>query len=123
LRAGLLPSITRAGAVAGIGAWRCCVIRPSEGPDSVAAWTTALYRDGALPELALEMDVVEFSRLCRDTPDRAPALVRHALAKAAEVAGAARSQTRRLVAVDQMEELFTTEKQASVREALVRLMA
>lgn len=123
LRAGLLPSITRAGAVAGIGVWRRCLIRPSEGPDAVAALTTALFREGVLPELALEVDVVEFTQLCRSAPDRALALVRHALVKAADNAGAARSQARLLVAVDQLEELFTTEKQPLAREALVRLMA
>src|SRR4051794_779149 len=37
LRAGLLPAITRAGAVAGIELWRRCLIRPSEGPDALAA--------------------------------------------------------------------------------------
>jgi class 3 adenylate cyclase len=36
LRAGLLPSITRPGAIAGIEFWRRCLIRPSEGPDPVA---------------------------------------------------------------------------------------
>ena len=123
LRAGLLPSITRAGPVAGIGAWRRCLIRPSEGPDAVAALTTALFREGALPELAAEVDVVEFTLLGWNAPDRALALIRHALVKAAGNAGAARSQARLLVAVDQLEELFTTEKQAPAREALVRLMA
>ena len=123
LRAGLLPSITRAGAVAGIGVWRRCLIRPSEGPDAVAALTTALFREGALPELALEVNVAEFTQLCRSAPDRALALIRHALGKAADAAGAARSQVRLLVAVDQLEDLFTTEKQASARDALVRLMA
>ena len=123
LRAGLLPSITRSGAVAGIDVWRRCLIRPSEGPDAMAALTTGLFRDGALPELALEATVVEFTQLCRSAPDRALALVRHALGKAANAAGTARSQVRLLVAVDQLEELFTTETQASAREALVRLMA
>ena len=53
LRAGLLPSITRSGAVAGIDFWRRCLIRPSEAPDAVASLAAGLLRDGALPELAL----------------------------------------------------------------------
>src|SRR4029453_10395854 len=105
------------------GGLRAALIRRSEGPGGVAALTTALLREGALPELALEADVAEFTQLCRSAPDRALALVRRALDKAARAAGAARSQVRLLVAVDQLEELFTTEKQASAREALVRLMA
>ena len=55
LRAGLLPSVTRPGAVAGISLWRRCLIRPSEGPDAVASLTAGLFREGALPELALEL--------------------------------------------------------------------
>ena len=54
LRAGLLPSITRPGAVAGINLWRRCLIRPSEGPDAVASLAAGLLREGALPELACE---------------------------------------------------------------------
>jgi hypothetical protein len=47
-------------------------------------------------------------------------MVRQALGKAA---GSARSQIRLLIAIDQLEELFTTEGQPATREALVRLMA
>jgi hypothetical protein len=99
------------------------LVRPSEGADALAALTTALYREAALPELALQADVAEFTELCRNAPDRALALIRQALGKAAEAAGSPRSQARLLVAVDRLEELFTTEKQASLREALVRLLA
>ncbi|ESZ38722.1 peptidase [Mesorhizobium sp. L2C066B000] len=47
-------------------------------------------------------------------------MVRQALRRAA---GPARSQVRLLVVIDQLEELFTTEKQPAMREALVRFMA
>ena len=120
LRAGLLPSITRPGAVAGIDFWRRCLIRPSEAPDAVASLAAGLLRDGALPELALEP--VALAQLCRSSPDRAVALVRQALAKAAAAAGSAHSQARLVVAIDQMEELFTTEKEPASREVLVRLL-
>ena len=53
LRAGLLPSITRPGAVAGIDFWRRCLVRPSEGPDPVTSLAAGLLREGALPELGL----------------------------------------------------------------------
>lgn len=120
LRAGLLPSLTRAGAVAGISLWRRCLIRLSEGPDAFAVLAVALLSEAALPELSREVTAAEFALLCRSAPDRAMAMVRQALGKAA---GSARTQIRLLVAIDQLEELFTTERQPATREALVRLMA
>lgn len=120
LRAGLLPSLTRPGAVAGISLWRRCLIRLSEGPDTFAVLAAALLREGAVPELACEVTAAEFALLCRNAPDRALAMVRKALGKAA---GPARPQIRLLVAIDQLEELFTTEREPATREALVRLTA
>lgn len=123
LRAGLMPSITRPGAVVGISLWRRCLIRPSEGPDAVASLTAGLLREGALPELALELPAAELTQLCRSAPDRALTLIRQALGKAATAAGSVLSQIRLLIAIDQTEELFTTEKEPASREALVRLLA
>ncbi|WP_146770303.1 winged helix-turn-helix domain-containing protein [Mesorhizobium hawassense] len=120
LRAGLLPSLTRPGAVAGISLWRRCLIRLSEGPDTFAVLAAAVLHDAAVPELSSETTAAEFARLCRSTPDRALAMVRQALRKAA---GPRRSQIRLLVVIDQLEELFTTERQPATREALVRFMA
>ncbi|WP_348625704.1 WD40 repeat domain-containing protein [Mesorhizobium sp. LNHC221B00] len=120
LRAGLLPSLTRPGAVAGISLWRRCLIRLSEGPDAFAVLAAALLHDAAVPELSSEVTAAELALLCRSTPDRALAMVRQALRKAA---GPARSQIRLLVVIDQLEELFTTERQPATREALVRFMA
>ncbi|RWE25953.1 MAG: hypothetical protein EOS41_09595 [Mesorhizobium sp.] len=120
LRAGLLPSLTRPGAVAGISLWRRCLIRLSEGPDVFAVLAAALLHEAAVPELACEATAAEFARLCRSAPDQALAMVRQALRKAA---GPARPQIRLLVAIDQLEELFTTERQPATREALVRFMA
>ncbi|MFK0690126.1 AAA family ATPase [Mesorhizobium sp. IMUNJ 23033] len=123
LRAGLMPSITRSGAVVGISLWRRCLIRPSEGPDAVASLTAGLLCEGALPELALELTAAELTQLCRSSPDRALTLIRHALGKAATAAGSSLSQIRLLIAIDQTEELFTTEKEPASREALLRLLA
>jgi hypothetical protein len=47
-------------------------------------------------------------------PDRALALIRQALGKAATAAGC-RSQARLVLAIDQMEELFTTERRNRLR--------
>jgi hypothetical protein len=103
--------------------WRRCLIRPSEGPDAIASLTAGLFREGALPELALELTAADFTQLCRSTPDRALAPIRRAVAKAAAAAGSVSSQLRLIVAIDQMEELFTMEKEPASREALVRLLA
>ena len=121
LRAGLLPSITRPGAVAGINFWRRCLVRPSEGPDPVTSLAAGLLGEGALPELACEPAAL--AQLCRSSPDRALALIRQAHAKAAAAAGSVPTQLRLIVAVDQMEELFTTEEEPASREVLVRLLA
>lgn len=119
LRAGLLPSITRPDTMAGIKLWRRCLIRPSDATDAVASLAAGLLREGALPELACEPAAL--AQLCWSSPDRALALVRQAHAKAAAAAGSAPSQVRLVVAIDQMEELFTTE--AASRQVLVRLLA
>ena len=123
LRAGLMPSITRSGAVVGISLWRRCLIRPSEGPDAVASLAAGLLCEAALPELALELTAAELTQLCRSSPDRVLTLVRHALGRAAAAAGSSLSQIRLLIAIDQTEELFTTEKEPASREALLRLLA
>ena len=123
LRAGLLPAITRAGAVPGIALWRRCLIRPSEGPDAITSLIAGLLREGALPELAEETTAPELAKLVRSAPDRALAPIRAALGKAATAVGVAPSQARLAVAIDQMEELFTTQAEPSSREALVQLLA
>ena len=121
MRAGLLPWITRPDAVAGIDFWRRCLIRPSEGSDAIVSLAAGLLREGALPELACEPAML--AQLVRSSPERALALVRQALAKSATAAGSARSQVRLVVAIDQMEELFTTEEVPASRELLVRVLA
>ncbi len=123
LRAGLLPAIIRPGAVAGIRLWRRCVIRPSEGPDAIAALAVELLQENALPELGQDRAVAELADLLRGTPERVPALIRQALSKAATAAGVGTAQARLLLAVDQIEELFTTQPDAQSREAFVRLLA
>ncbi|TMJ35382.1 MAG: hypothetical protein E6G89_18710 [Alphaproteobacteria bacterium] len=123
LRAGLLPSIVRPGAVAGIALWRRCLVRPSEGPDAVTSLGTALVRDGALPELAQDKAETDLLNMLRSNPERAPALIRQALGKAASTAGVSASQARLILAIDQIEELFATETEPGSREAFVRLLA
>jgi WD40 repeat protein/class 3 adenylate cyclase len=123
LRAGLFPSITRPGAVAGITIWRHCLIRPSEGPDVITSLAAGLFLDGAIPELVEKKTATELANLFRNAPDQALALIREALGKAATTAGSTASQVRLLLAIDQLEELFTPESKLASIEGLVRLLA
>ena len=121
LRAGVLPSITRPGAVAGIDIWRICLFRPSEGADPFESLAAGLLREGALPELGCEHAAL--AQICRDSSDRLMALIRKAIAAAATAQRSAASQVRLAVAIDQLEELFTTGEEPASHEALVRLLA
>jgi WD40 repeat protein/class 3 adenylate cyclase len=123
LRAGLLPAITRPGAVSGIALWRRCVIRPSEGANAIASLAAGLLRGEAFPELAAERSAAELADLLRSAPERAVALIRAALSSAATAAGVPLSQARLALAVDQLEELFTTEAEPGSRALFVRLLA
>ena len=123
LRAGLIPAIVRTGEAAGITLWRRCVIRPSEGSNTIAALAAGLLNENGLPELADERTIAEITELLLAAPERASALIRAALTKAATAAELTTSQARLVVAVDQMEELFTTEADPASREAFVRVLA
>lgn len=111
-RAGLLPRLTQPGAVPGIDLWRSAVLRPSEGgADAVGGLCAALYRAGALPELA-EGDSpapADLARLFAADPEAAARAVARAVARAAAAgtaaAGIDRTLTARLLlVVDQLEE-------------------
>lgn len=121
LRAGLLPAITRPGAVAAISLWRRCLFRPSEEADPIASLTTGLLRDEALPELAQERTATELMQLLRSAPDRVLGLIREVLVNAAASIGS-RAQARLVVAADQLEELFTAVAEPASREGLVRVL-
>lgn len=122
LRAGLIPAIVRSGEAAGISLWRHCVFRPSEESNPIAALVAGLLNQNALPELADERTIAETTELLLAAPERAPALIRAALTKAATAAQLTAPQARLVVAVDQMEELFATEADLASREAFVRLL-
>ena len=62
---------------------------------------------------------MDLTQLIFSAPERALGLIRRALAR--QLFPKARlSQARLVIAVDQMEELFTTEAEPTSREALVR---
>ena len=124
LRAGLLPALTTSGAVEGIALWRTCLIRPSEGSSPVDALVGGLLSETALPELAAVGTATELAEAFRTAPEKAPTPIRSALRTAAKAAHVGPRQARLVIAVDQMEELFTaagTDQDA--REGFVRLLA
>jgi formylglycine-generating enzyme required for sulfatase activity/energy-coupling factor transporter ATP-binding protein EcfA2 len=117
LRAGLLPLLTYPGVVeeghAG-GVCRQAVMCPSDaGSDPFRALGRALLTDDALPELRGHGTADELSRVLAEDGTTGVELVRDALAKAArnEVARCGirgQGPARLVLAVDQLEELFTT---------------
>lgn len=52
MRAGLLPALTRPGAVEGVDSWRLAAFRPAAGATPLEALAAALLEPGAWPELA-----------------------------------------------------------------------
>src|SRR6185436_19994795 len=92
LRAGLLPSITRPGAVAGIKLWRRCVVRPSEGSDAIASLVAGLLRDEALPELSQDKTATELVNIFSTKADQGLTLIRQGMGKAAALSSAIPSQ-------------------------------
>jgi WD40 repeat protein/class 3 adenylate cyclase len=122
LRAGLLPALTKPGTVEGIALWRYCLIRPSEESSPVDALVGGLLSETALPELAAT--ATELAEVFRTTPEKAQTPIRSALATAAKAAHVEPRLARLVIAVDQMEELFTAEgTDQDAREGFVRLLA
>ena len=110
VRAGLLPAITRPGAVDGAGSWRRCVMRPAEGPNPGTALAHALVGEHALPELAATSGWAgDVGMLFWDRPGNAVATINAALERAAQRNGKQTGSPHLVVAVDQLEELFTSE--------------
>lgn len=122
LRAGLLPSIMRPDAVPEILVWRHCVMRPSEAADPITSLAAGLLREGAFPELSQEIGATDLTHGLGDAPDWSLAAIRSALARAAKVAGCPASQARLVLAIDQLEELFTTAGEPSQHGKFVSLI-
>jgi WD40 repeat protein/class 3 adenylate cyclase/energy-coupling factor transporter ATP-binding protein EcfA2 len=121
VRAGLIPAITQRGAVPGISLWRRCVMRPSQGPDAVFSLAAALLRSEALPELAAHGSAGELAATFRSNPDRAVVHIRSILGSISPNGDPSRS--RLVLAVDQMEELFTTDAEPASLAIWVRLLS
>jgi len=111
VRAGVLPALTKMDAVDGLALSRFCILRPSEGPSPVGALESALRRDDALPELAFD------SRLISADPKAFTVELVHVLSAAAG------ANARLVIAVDQLEEMFTSDQiDAAMRQAFIDLL-
>ena len=108
----------------GIALWRYCLIRPSEGSSPVDALVGGLLSETALPELAAVGTAMELAEAFRATPEKAQAPIRSALGTAAKAAHVGPRLARLVIAVDQMEELFTAAgTDRGARKGFVRLLA
>ena len=127
VRAGVLPELMTPGVVSGVGMWRHCVFRPSEGEgDLIGGLIRALSeREQALPEL-LEggLSVEQVSALVRDVPHQATVTIAPSLKRAAERVKGIAGEGRLILVIDQLEEMFSlpsVDKEA--RERFVTLIA
>ncbi len=131
VRAGLLPKLKDVpGYVPGVGLWRRCVVRPGDASgDPLEGLAQALFGDEALPELrATGMDSARLARVLAESPGDVDLILRPALKVAAEaecvrLGGEEIVEARLVVAVDQLEQVFTREgigeeRRAAYMEAL-----
>jgi WD40 repeat protein len=130
VRAGVLPTITRPGVIEGIGLWRWCVFRPGDAAgDLCDGLAAALTSPPALPELkAAGVGERELAGLLREAPGQAAIPLRVGLRRAAEAAAAAEHlirlpESRLALVVDQMEELFSAEREGGQRAGFVQALS
>ncbi len=106
MRAGLLQAITKPGSTADVR--RFCVFRPSNASTPTAALVQALVGEPALPEMMQAADgIADLERLFKERPEAAITAVGEALQIAAGKEGV--PAMRLAVAVDQLEEMFTSQ--------------
>src|SRR6202030_1730075 len=128
VRAGVLPWLVKPGVIDGVGVWRRAVMRPNEvnEGDLFDALAAALFRAEGLPEIGSDgTTTAQLASMLREKPDGLGMLIKGALSQAArevQLAEKLEKQPRALfvLAVDQLEELFTVERLASQREAFLR---
>ena len=117
MRAGVLPALTCPGVIAGIGLWRRAVMQPSDAAaDLIRGLAAALLAETALPELVdAGLDEDELTCLLREAPGGVAPLLRSTLLQVADRVRSAEKlaqppRARLVLAVDQLEEVFTDER-------------
>ena len=109
VRAGVLPAITRPGAVEGVALWRWCAVRPSDlGSNLLAGLAGTLLSPTALPELeSLQWTAPALADQLAAGAPVAGQPIQQALANLAAKEGYGSASACRLaVVIDQFEELF-----------------
>jgi tetratricopeptide (TPR) repeat protein len=124
LRAGVVATLTRPGVVDGVDQWRSCAVRPSSFAGSLCQGLAAELIS-AVPELADGgIEPAEFAALLTDAPQHAIAPLKMALARLAQSHDSGAAVVRLLLAVDQLEEMFTLKQfDAIQREQFVAAIA
>ncbi len=113
VRAGVLPLLTRYGAIPEVKVWRWAVITPSQGRgDLFEGLAAGILGPTALPELQTEASRgAQLAQVMRESPAAALLLLKDCLSRLAPApseAGAAAAPASRLVLViDQLEEIFS----------------
>ncbi|MBK5257645.1 MAG: serine/threonine-protein kinase PknK, partial [Vicinamibacteria bacterium] len=117
VRAGVVPRLVHGGVIEGVSLWRRAVLRPAEAAGDVFdGLAAALLRPEALPELSTDGTTAEeLGRLLRENPKGAGLLVKGGLSQVAAERRRDQGQqeqpdARLILAIDQMEELFTLER-------------
>jgi WD40 repeat protein len=130
VKAGVAPTITQPGVIEGIGLWQRALFRPSDAPEGpVSGLAKALLAEEAVPQLEeYGFDAEELAGLLRDAPVRAANPIERALQEEAEAVADEEGlpeppESRLLLIVDQMEELFTLDEVGSEeRESFARAL-
>jgi len=130
LRAGLLPLLVKPGVIDGVRLWRRAIIRPSDGAegDLLEALATAVVGESALPEIARHgIDAAQLGRMLREAPDGVGLMIQRELSQICQDVKQAEKLERPpralfVLAIDQLEELFTVDGLAEVRENFLRAL-
>ncbi|MCB1490304.1 MAG: hypothetical protein KDJ77_00610 [Rhodobiaceae bacterium] len=108
LRAGLLPALVSRGCADGVSKCRYCLFRPSEVDDPIDALAAGLTAQSSLPEFAAEALREDLADALRNRPEAVPDLLLAPLGSDAGDREPPENRCRLVIAIDQMEELFTS---------------
>ena len=115
VRSGVIPRLTGAGVVPGVGVWRRAIWVPGTSEDPFVGLAQALLADDAIPELAASgTGAMDLATDLRERPGAAVSRLRLGLQEAARAERRRKGSTvdlevRLALVVDQTEELFTHE--------------
>ncbi|MEP1205846.1 MAG: adenylate/guanylate cyclase domain-containing protein [Rhizobiaceae bacterium] len=124
MKAGLLPALVKSDQDAEIGLRRYCLLRPSDGSSPTETLINRLQHQSVFPELSNDAGAKESTDKAAETPQDVVRLTRRALAAACAPRNVNPKMARLIVAVDQIEELFTSEQiDAEARIAFVEVLA